>query len=156
MQPVPDNVRGAVFSLAASAAAGTGSMEDVVRRVVAESGLHPDEARQRITYAQQVYQAQADSFLVHRVGIAESDLPAFYETVRKDPRTMQRAINEQTLGKMTVWRELANKHYFSKEAPRVDALAAAGYETRNVSGTPEVRIGGFWASVKGAARAGLI
>jgi hypothetical protein len=157
LEPVPDHALPALVGAAAAAMSGSGSIEALVTHVVKEGGVDPAEARSRVEFVMRAYQAQTDSFLTHRMGIAADDLKAFYAEVQQDPRAMQNAINTQMNGRsMSAWAKLAEKHYFAKQPPSDASLKAAGFETRDVSGNREVRINGIWASVKGAARAGLI
>jgi len=155
LEPVPDHAIPALVSAAIGLASGVGDIDTLVSRVVSASGLEPADAKQRTEFAMRAYQSQADSYLTAKAGIAKTDLPAFYESVKSNPRQLQDAIRAQVNGSMAAWGKLASG-FQSNVAPSAEALAANGFQTRNTSGTPEVLIGGIWASVKGAARAGLI
>lgn len=155
IEPLPAHARPAVVSLVANMATGDTTMEQVVSRFVAESGIHPDDARQRIEFSMKAHQAQTDAYLVHREGIPASELPQFYDAVRKNPRGMKSAMLRQANGSMSGWRELVAK-YNVRTVPPMANVVRAGLETRNISGTPEVKIGNVWCSIHGATRAGLI
>jgi hypothetical protein len=107
-----------------------------------------------VSFILTTYQAQADSYLV-RAGIAAADLPAFYESVKTNPRQLENALRAQVNGSMSAWGKLASG-YQANIAPAEAVLTANGFQTRNTSGTPEVFIGGVWVSIRGAARAGLL
>ena len=79
----------------------------------------------------------------------------FLETRGSFACRAQDAIRAQANGSMAAWGKLASG-YQASTAPTESTLQANGFQTRNTSGTPEVFIGGIWASIKGAARAGLI
>jgi hypothetical protein len=155
LEPVPDHALDAVLSAGVRVAAGAATVDAIVSQVVSSSGIDPADARERTEFVISAYQQQADAYLTNRAGIAKEDLAGFYDAARSNPGLLQEAIRTQVRGSMEGWKRIADG-YVSKTAPSAAALEAAGYPTRNLSGTPEVFIGGMWCSVHGAARAGLL
>lgn len=155
LSPVPDHALDGLLTTASSVAAGLTSVDQLVSKMVRVSGVDPEDAKARVETITATYQAQADGYLTSKAGIAREDLAAFYESVKAKPGLLHEAIRQQVAGDFSGWNRLAYG-FTAKTAPSVDAVNKAGYPTRNISGTPEVFIGGMWASVKGAARAGLL
>jgi hypothetical protein len=154
LKPVPDHAISSLTSAAISAAAGDGDIWSLVSQFVSASGVDPSDARSRVQFVLTTYQRQTDSYL-NRAGIAPEDLPAFYEAVKANPSQLHDAMRAQANGSMAAWGMLA-KSFQANTAPSEAALQANGFQTRNTSGTPEVFVDGFWASISGAARAGMI
>lgn len=155
LEPVPDHALDGLVAAAIGTVTGGTSMDTLINRLVSASGVEPADAKMRAEYIIAAYQAQADHYLTTRAGIDRESLPAFYEAAKQNPRVLDQAMRDQVNGSMKSWKKIADS-FVSKTAPTMAALEAAGYPTRKLNGTPEVFIGGMWASVHGAARAGLI
>lgn len=157
LAPVPDHAIAPLITAAVNVVSGQGGdMQSLVAKFVAASGVEPAEAQSRAEYIIAAYQGQTDAYLTQRLGIAKEDLPALYEAARANPRQLTAALREQIDGRsMAGWKQIASM-FQAKTGPSMTALEKAGYPVRNTGSTPEVFIGGMWASIKGAARAGLI
>jgi len=159
MDGLPDFVVQKGGTLGIAVALGDSSFEDVVAGVAQGTGMNSTEAAQRVQFVMDAYQAQADSYITGRQGIASGDLPAFYDFCRQPENkgVLQDAIQKQVYGdSMAAWKPLVDK-FMSGTAPSIATLRANGFETKTGPGGEDlVRVQGTWMSTQAAAKAGFI
>lgn len=142
-----------------SMALGHFSSNMLVRQVSTMTGADMAASEAKVDTVRQVYQQQADDYIVSKLGLGREDLPGFYEFARRSQNrdALSKAVNGQIYSKrMDGYKGLAQL-YMATAAPSDYAIEAGGLETKvGRDGTQMVKYQGMWMSAKVAAFNGWI
>jgi hypothetical protein len=131
----------------------------LVRQVSTMTGSDMAASEAKVETVRQVYQQQADDYIVSSLGVDREDLPGFYEFARRSQNrdALSKAVNRQIYSKrMDGYKSLAQL-YMGTTAPSDQSLKAGGFETMvGRDGTQMVKYQGMWMSAKVAAFNGWI
>ena len=129
----------------------------LAHRFAQASGLDVGENHARVNTIKAAFQAQADTALTTRYGVAAADLPAFYAWCRDNQQgAMQEAVQKQRHGHdVSGYRALASQ-WLAATPPSLNALKAAGIPVRAQGTGSEVFVRGSRMTPEAAAKAGLI
>ena len=120
------------------------------------TGSTPEEASAKVQAMQAAYALQADAAIVARTGIGREELPSFYEFSRQHPADLKNAIERQVYSSdFSGYRALADR-YFSSVPPSLQAVQAAGLETRQLGHQAEVFMNDRWVTLTNAAKLGWL
>jgi hypothetical protein len=129
----------------------------MVRQMSSFAGVSPDEAASRVADMEAGYRQQADSVLTGTFGMTSEDIADFvgfcktyHKGAFRDAITKQ--IRESDVSGIRNLGEL----YYRATAPSLNAVKAAGLQTRQLGEKPEVLLDGRWLPIASAARLGMI
>lgn len=157
LEVVSDQHRDPLVATAIAVATGQLDQAELQRKFVSVAGVTPEEAAARVSFVQAAYQQQAESAVTHRCGIAAGDLPALWAWAKESqPGALRDAVNKQVHhSDLSGYRALADR-WQRENPPSLEAVKAAGLETRQMGDKPEVFLDGRWLPIATAARIGMI
>ena len=148
-----------ITSYGVGMALGHLSSNMLVRQVSIMTGADMTASEARVDTVRQIYQQQADDYIVNKLGLGREDLPGFYAFARgtQNKEALSKAVNGQIYSKrMDGYKGLAQL-YMATAAPSDYAIESKGLETKvGQDGTKLVKYQGMWMSAKVAAFNGWV
>ncbi|MGL1833739.1 hypothetical protein ACKVEX_09045 [Rhodocyclaceae bacterium SMB388] len=133
-----------------------GNMNDRDYREIAKlSGISEKDARERATFVDNAFKAQADN-IAHRAGI--NDAAELWQWATEEKyEALHKARQELIFGRNVAPLQALANEYFRSNVPTIEALRNAGYEVEKTpAGHDVVMINGRWITPATAAKLGLV
>jgi hypothetical protein len=149
----------AVTQYGVGLALGSISSTMLVQQVSAMTGSDIEASKAKVESVREIYQRQADDYLVSHHGLHRDELPGFYEFARgsQNRDALSKAVNGQIYSKRMQGYEPLVRSYLHKTAPNSQALKENGWETKTANdGNEMVKLHGMWMTTKVAAINGWI